>query len=289
MGLQRRVMRPPGPRREPERGLHARPVPETGGTFGSCGPGPTILTAAIIRRVFNGTSNLAPNSSSGAVFDDGMSAILVGPGGVASHMEKRVASAAKLSFLGGKGSNGGPDRRSLIANAMDSCIRDKGYAATTLTDIAVEAGMSPSHIRYYFDGKEEILEFFLEAICEEIMQGISAIARRTPAQWLDDFTAYFFTNPALTRDALAVLVEVFAAAVHKVKHDDFVRKTFVEFFRWAGCAEGISLADAAYTAAALDSGLKFNAVFQKDFVREKAAKTFLGEMRRMAGLHAAKR
>jgi AcrR family transcriptional regulator len=230
------------------------------------------------------------------VFGSGRSAILVGSGGAVSHMEKRVASAAKLSFLAGKGSDGGSDRRVLIANAMDNCIRDKGYAATTLTDIAVKAGMSPSHIRYYFDGKEEILEFYLEATCAEITREIAAIARRAPAQWLDDFTAYFFGNPAMTREAVAVLVEVFAAAAHnpklariKAKYDDFIRKTFLEFFRWAGCADGMTPADAAYMAAALDSGMKFNAVFQKDFSREKAAKTFLAEMYRMAGIQAAKR
>jgi AcrR family transcriptional regulator len=211
-------------------------------------------------------------------------------------MEKRAVGAAKLSFLAGKAPGGGPDRRVLIANAMDNCIRDRGYAATTLTDIAVRAGMSPSHIRYYFDGKEEILEFYLEATCEEITREISAIARRTPAQWLDDFTTYFFDNPAMTRDAVAVLVEVFAAAVHnpklariKCRYDDFVRKTFVEFFRWAGCADGTTPAEAAYMAAALESGMKFNAVFQKDFPREKAAKTFLAEMRRMADIRDSKR
>lgn len=211
-------------------------------------------------------------------------------------MEKRVASAAKLSFLAGKGPEAGADRRVRIANALDNCIRDKGYAATTLTDIAVEAAMSPSHIRYYFDGKPEILEFYLEATCEEITREISAIARRSPAQWLDDFTAYFFGSPAMTREAIAVLVEVFAAAVHnpklariKAKYDDFIRKTFVEFFRWAGCAEDVTPTDAAYMAAALESGMKFNAVFQKEFSREKAAKTFLAEMRRMAGIRDTRR
>ncbi|MGD0142993.1 MAG: TetR/AcrR family transcriptional regulator [Rhizomicrobium sp.] len=213
-------------------------------------------------------------------------------------MEKRVASAAKLSFLDAKGSGGGRDRRVVIANALYSCIRDKGYAATTLTDIAVRAAMSPSHIRYYFDGKENILEFYLQAACEEIAREIAAIARRTPAQWLDDFVVYFFASPAMTRDAVAVLVEAFAATIHnpklariKIEHDDFIRRTFHEFFRWAGCADGATPADAAQMAMALDIGMKFGAVFQKDYAREKLAKTFLAEMRRMAGMptRAAKR
>src|SRR5580704_6028266 len=90
----------------------------------------------------------------------------------------------------------GQDRRGEIASALDSCIRLAGYAATTLTDIALKAGMSPSHIRYYFDGKEEILEFYLDSVCEQIIRDVSQIPRRAPDQWLDDFTSYMFDNPA---------------------------------------------------------------------------------------------
>lgn len=206
-------------------------------------------------------------------------------------MNKRVSGGAKTPFLSANNPEGVSNRRMAIANALDRCIRETGYAATTLTDIAVGAAMSPSHIRYYFDGKAEILEFYLETVCDQIIRDISALARRTPAQWLDDLTAYLFTNPALTGASVAALIEAFAASSHnprlarvKAKYDDFIRKTFLEFFRWAGCANGISAADAAYTGWILDIGMKFNAGFQKDFSRDKASKIFLGEMRRMSGL-----
>ena len=55
------------------------------------------------------------------------------------------------------------------------CIREKGYASTSLTDIAIRAQMSPSHIRYYFDGKDAILEYYLETTCADIIRDIRAI------------------------------------------------------------------------------------------------------------------
>src|SRR5689334_17053902 len=83
------------------------------------------------------------------------------------------------------------DRKGKIALALDDCIREKGFAATSLTDIALKARMSPSHIRYYFEAKEQILEFYLAAICAQLMKDISAIPKRKPLQWAKDFTAYF--------------------------------------------------------------------------------------------------
>lgn len=206
-------------------------------------------------------------------------------------MNKAVARRTKPSPPPVDVSDRSSERRAKIAHALEDCIRENGYAATSLTDIAIGARMSPSHIRYYFDGKEDILEFYLSQTCEEIMREISRIPRDSPEQWLRNFSAYFITNPTMTRASIAVLVEIFAAAVHnpklaqiKMRYDEFIRGIFLEFFRWSGCADGIAPAEAAYTAWSIEIGMKFNAVFQTDFSREKARKVFLTEMRRMAGM-----
>jgi AcrR family transcriptional regulator len=181
------------------------------------------------------------------------------------------------------------DRRGLIAQAIDACIREKGYAATSLTDIAIKARMSPSHIRYYFEGKEEILEFYLTAICEQIVRDIGNIPRKTPQQWIGDFTRYFITNPDLTRSTVMLMVEIFAVSAHdpklmkiKSRYDAFIRKTFVDFFKWAGTAPGVTVEDAAYQLWALEGGMKFNSMFQTDFSKEKAGEVFRGELTRLA-------
>jgi AcrR family transcriptional regulator len=44
------------------------------------------------------------------------------------------------------------ERRGKILQALHRCISKRGFSRSSLTDIAIEAGMSPSHIRYYFEG-----------------------------------------------------------------------------------------------------------------------------------------
>ncbi|HEY1710762.1 MAG TPA: TetR/AcrR family transcriptional regulator [Rhizomicrobium sp.] len=201
----------------------------------------------------------------------------------------------RASFFS-QGAFGKPDdRRGKIALAMDACIREKGYAETSLTDIAIKAHMSPSHIRYYFEGREEILEFYLAAICEQVAADIKAIARKKPAQWVRDFTAYFIANPDLNRSTVALMVEIFAVSAHnpklmkiKARYDTFVRNTFTEFFEWAGTAPGVKTEDAVYKLWALEGGMKFNSLFQPDFSKEKAGELFSQELLRLSGLSSAR-
>lgn len=166
-------------------------------------------------------------------------------------------------------------------------------AATNLTDIAAAADMSPSHIRYYFQSKEEILEFYLAQLSAEILSEISRLRRDDPEQWLEDFALYFAANPKVTSTSIGVLMEVFGVSVHhpamaaiKRRHDKAIREVFQAFFEWAGVVPGLTVADAAYTAWCLDSGMKFNAAFQDDFSLDRAGETFRREMRRLAAMRA---
>src|SRR3974377_650880 len=52
----------------------------------------------------------------------------------------------------------GDKRRRGIFQALHDCVIAQGYAKTTLADIARAAGMSPSHLLYYFPGRDAILE-----------------------------------------------------------------------------------------------------------------------------------
>ena len=183
------------------------------------------------------------------------------------------------------------ERRQRIADALEHCIRKEGLSATTLTAIARAARMSPSHLRYYFAGKEEIVEYYLSALSEELVREISRLNKATPDQWLSDFADYFVGNPRVTRSNIAVMIEIFGMCVHnprlsraKARFDGFVRGVLLDFFQWAGTAPGISPEDAAYTAWSLEIGMKFNAAFQRDFSRERARTIFYEETRRLAGL-----
>lgn len=184
----------------------------------------------------------------------------------------------------------GEDRRQRIVDALDACIRRTGFAGASLTDIAVEAGISPSHVRYYFESKEDILEYYLSSLSAEILAEIERIERKDPERWLEEFSRYFSSNPKVSSTGIGVLMEIFGVSVHhpklaaiKRRHDKAIRRVFRDFFEWAGVAPGFSLDDAAYTGWALDSGMKFNAAFQEDFSLERAGVIFRREMRRLAG------
>ncbi|HEY1710770.1 MAG TPA: TetR/AcrR family transcriptional regulator [Rhizomicrobium sp.] len=183
------------------------------------------------------------------------------------------------------------DRRAQIAAALSSLIRKQGYAATSLTDIAVQAKLSPSHLRYYFATKEDILEHYFQGYCDRIVADVLRIERTTPEEWLEAFAAYVIGTPRVNRGTMGAMVEIFGVALHhpalaeaKTRYDNFMRRVFLDFFLWAGTARGIEPHDAAYTGWSLQIGMKLNALFQSDFSHEKANEIFLKEMRRMAGM-----
>lgn len=173
------------------------------------------------------------------------------------------------------------DRRRLIIRSLSRCIREKGYTKTSLTDIAVAAGMSPSHIRYYFDGKDAILESYLRESCAGILEGIRNIPTDDPDSWMKEFTAYFIANSWITPARLSVMVEIFGISVHdpalrriKAGYDSEIRSILEGYFARVGCAENISPKAAAEIAQSLEAGLKYNAVFQQDYSPQRARKLF---------------
>jgi AcrR family transcriptional regulator len=174
------------------------------------------------------------------------------------------------------GDREGADKRQQIVQALHRCIREKGYSRTSLTDIAVGAAMSPSHIRYYFSGKEGILEYYLEILCRDLIGEIRRIPSDDPAQWLRRFTGFYIGNARISQAGLAVIVEIFGIAMHdsrlretKQKFDQELRDILTEFFQRAGCADGLTPAMAAELTRALDIGLKYNMAFAESLSAER--------------------
>jgi AcrR family transcriptional regulator len=161
-----------------------------------------------------------------------------------------------------------PDRRSAIVRALHRCVRERGYARTSLTDIAVRAGMSPSHIRYYFDGKDAILRHYFEALCVDLLAEIKKIEMTSPEQWLHDLSRFYVGNPRISQAGLSVIVEIFGFAMHdiamkeiKTRFDEEMHALWRGFFEQAGCADGLTPDIAATLVRAMDIGLKYGSAF----------------------------
>jgi AcrR family transcriptional regulator len=162
------------------------------------------------------------------------------------------------------------DRRSKIVRALHRCVREQGYARTSLTDIAVGAGMSPSHIRYYFDGKDAILRYYFEALCVDLLAEIKKIEMNSPEQWLRDLSRFYVGNPRMSQAGLSVIVEIFGFAMHdtamkkiKTSFDDEMHTLWRRFFERAGCADGLTPDVAATLVRAMDIGLKYGTAFSE--------------------------
>ncbi len=73
--------------------------------------------------------------------------------------------------------NNAADKKGLILNAADSCLKKTGLHQLNIRDIAREAGVSLGSIHYYFESKEHILmEIFRKFIDERILKTTAATA-----------------------------------------------------------------------------------------------------------------
>jgi AcrR family transcriptional regulator len=174
------------------------------------------------------------------------------------------------------------DRREIIVQALHRCIREVGYARASLTAIAVKAKMSPSHIRYYFENRDAILEYYLENLCTQIVADLKAIQASDPHEWLEQFAAYYIINPRISRVGLSVLVEIFGVSVHhprlreiKAAYDRDIRLMLQGYFERVGTISGVSAQLAAEVAQALEAGIKYNAVFEPGYEPERANAVFM--------------
>ena len=196
-------------------------------------------------------------------------------------------TAAKRKKRSGRPS--ASERRTQIAKALDASIRERGYAATTLTDIAAAAGMSPSHVHYYFEGKAAVLEHHFEQMCAALLRDVLPLSDKPPLERIDATVAYFFHHPKFSRENSGVYFEIFGVAVHndgvreiKKNLDRALRQFFVELF----CDTDLSprLAEgAAEIAYGLLVGLTTNAYFDDARSRSQAGEVFRRELLRLSG------
>lgn len=182
------------------------------------------------------------------------------------------------------------EQRRHIMQALHRCIRRNGYAFTTLRDLAEEANMSASHVRYYFDGKDVVLEFYLEQFIQIVRNDLDEIGGLPVEKRIVAIADRFF-GERVTRDRISVLFEVFGIAIHnkrmhglKVAHDQqvlaIIQKTLAEA---TGRGEA-EVWDESVGLHALLVGLSTNMLFNADQTLAIGRRLFLQSFRQHAGL-----
>ena len=114
-----------------------------------------------------------------------------------------------------KESQAKPDRRRELIEATIRTIGRRGYASTTLSHVAGDAGLSPGIVNFYFKSKEQLLQETLEYLVIEydrVSQQIIASAGPESAAQLMALIAADFDPAIFTIEKVAVWYAFWAEA-----------------------------------------------------------------------------
>jgi len=184
----------------------------------------------------------------------------------------------------------GDKAQKLILQALHDCIIAKGYAKTTLADIAKLAGMYASHLLYYFDGKDGILEQYFQNVAEQFVERIGGFRADSPERQIDLIADVFFAGHGFTKSEIGFMLECFGAAVNdavlkreKTEFDRWFKSYLTELFEQTPRGFVSGSRDSAEVAFAMLIGLRTAVYFDERLELRKAHRLFRTTMRTIAG------
>jgi len=151
--------------------------------------------------------------------------------------------------------------------------------------VARVAGMSSSHLLYYFRGKDAILEYYFEDMAGRLLERVDRFRAEPAERQIDLLAELFFAGKAMSTSEIGFMLECFGAAVHDEKlHqeksalDRAFKKYLEELFRQSPAGSG-NTAEIAYSMLI---GLLTVAFFDERLGLPKARRLFRAEMLRLA-------
>jgi AcrR family transcriptional regulator len=119
-----------------------------------------------------------------------------------------------------------------IIAAATRVLARKGYARTSLNDIAREAGMSKGAVHYHFPTKEALVSKVLETACDIVAERTRAAwtaAGSDPVQALRSSVRELWAVRTARSDEVAVVADLLAQALH----DETLRPQLAAYYRFA--------------------------------------------------------
>jgi len=123
------------------------------------------------------------------------------------------------------------ERRAEIAHGLYQSIARRGYANTSVRDIAREADIGLGLITYYFDSKDEILytlaDHVFDQYQESFVQFFKTHSDKPPKERLPLGIKFIFVDIAGDRDLIAVFQEL----INLSRHDKKLRVSLKKLYK----------------------------------------------------------
>ncbi len=185
-------------------------------------------------------------------------------------------------------------KRKRILEALRRCIIAKGYAKTTLAEIAIEAELYPSHVLYYFSGKEAILEFYFAQVSSLFRRRLNSFKDEAPSEKIRSLTDFFFADNAASHSEIGFMLECFGVAVNdeimkgeKAALDVFCKTYLADMFKETPCNFITGARASAEIAYAILIGLRTAVYFDDSLDIKEARGLYLDAMIQISGLAAS--
>lgn len=184
-------------------------------------------------------------------------------------------------------------RREKIVAALRQGMLVKGYAETSLTDLAQLAGMSVSHLLYYYPSKDAVLTELCEQFVKRAYADVAKDKDKAPAERIRIIAGNLFVRGAIARSEFSILRELNALSTHRpeirkwlTRYDEWTVGYLTDLFEKVPRQPGLSAPDAAEIAAALWMGLVNNSEFDASLSDSRAERLFGRTVFSLAGLDA---
>ena len=123
------------------------------------------------------------------------------------------------------------ERRAEIARGLYQCIAKRGYANTSVRDIAAEANIALGIITHYFKSKDEILYAMTEDTYSRYWESFMRFSRKhqkkTPRERLRLSIEFIFLKVAGDRDLIKVFQELWSLS----QHDEYLLESLRKLYR----------------------------------------------------------
>jgi AcrR family transcriptional regulator len=179
--------------------------------------------------------------------------------------------------------DGGPkkNRRQAIVDSLKRCMVSKGYAETTLTDLAEAAGISVSHLLYYYPSKERVLIDLNDQVSARSSAGHTRHRDEPPEERIHILADNVFVRGTFQSGELGIVRQLTGLADHQPELkaritalSDQSLAYLEDLFSKTPRQPGLSAAEAAEIAAATWIGLINNNAYDARLDESRARRLF---------------